>query len=145
MKSFVTIIATIIISAALCTPAAAQSSNDLMITGGLDLIKTDNVKLFDKAQIGFELHYFVTRKFTTSAGMEIWTFQDESFVFGSRWYIHDNFFARGRALIGENDFSLGIGGVIPAQNNFRIEFMGDYYFRREFALRAGIAYIIRMN
>jgi hypothetical protein len=145
MRSFVTTIAVIIIGIALSSNAAAQNANDLMITGGLDLIKTDNIKLFDKAQIGFEAHYFVTRRFTTSVGMEIWTFQDESFVFGSRWYLQDNLFIRGRALIGENDFSLGIGGSFPLKNSFRAEVAGDYYFKGEFALRGGFAYIIRMN
>jgi hypothetical protein len=145
MKSFVTTIAVIIISAGLYSPAAAQSTNDLMVTGALDLVKTDIAEPFDKAQIGFELHYFVTRKFTTSAGLEIWTFRDESFVFGSRWYLNDSFFARFRALIGENDFSIGMGAAIPIQSPFRVEIMGDYYFRGEFALRAGLSYVIRMK
>ncbi len=126
-------------------PSFTQSSNDLMLGGAIDLLKTDNDKLFDKAQIGFEANYFVIRKFTLTAGAEIWTRRDESFVFGSRYYFANNFFMRGRALIGENDFSLGAGGAIPLSSNWRLELMGDYYFEREFAVRFGLGYIIRLN
>ena len=121
----------------------SQSSRDFMVGGGFDVIKTDNDRLFDKAQIGFEANYFVIREVTLTAGMDIWTKRENSFVFGARWYFLDNFFMRGRGLIGENDFSLGAGGAIPLKPDFRLELMGDFYFKGEFAVRAGLAYIIR--
>ncbi|MBX2961902.1 MAG: hypothetical protein KF687_05265 [Cyclobacteriaceae bacterium] len=120
----------------------AQSSQDFMIGGALDFLKTDNQDLFGKAQIGFEANYFVIRKFTVTAGVDIWTNRDASFVFGSRWYLADKFFTRFRGLIGENDFSIGAGGAIPFQNNWRFEVMGDFYFKGDFAVRGGVAYII---
>lgn len=123
----------------------SQSSNDLMIGGAMDFLKTDNDKLFDKAQIGLEVNYFVVRKFTVTAGVEIWTNRDESFVFGSRYYFTDHFFARGRGLIGENDFSLGAGGAIALKKNWRFELIGDFYFEGEFAVRTGLAYIIPLR
>jgi hypothetical protein len=123
--------------------SCAQSSNDLMLGASMDLLKTDNNNLLDKAQFGLEVNYFVIRKFTLTAGAEIWTKREASFVFGSRYYFTDYFFARGRALIGENDFSLGASGAIPLRNNWRLELMGDFYFEGEFAVRSGIAYIIR--
>ncbi|QOI97428.1 MAG: hypothetical protein HRU69_07970 [Flammeovirgaceae bacterium] len=127
------------------TLAYSQSSNDLMLGGAMDFLKTDNDNLFDKAQVGFELNYFVIRKFTITAGAEIWTKRDESFVFGSRYYFTDHFFARGRGLIGQNDFSLGAGGAIPLKNSWRLELIGDFYFEGEFAVRTGLAYIIPLR
>jgi hypothetical protein len=127
-----------------CTSLSySQSSNDLMLGASMDFLKTDNDRLFDKAQFGFELNYFVIRKFTLTAGTEIWTKRDGSFVFGSRYYFTDHFFARGRALIGQNDFSLGAGGAIPLRKNWRLELTGDFYFEGKFAVRTGIAYVIR--
>ena len=114
-----------------------------MIGGGFDVIKTDNDKLFDKLQVGFEANYFVIREFTATAGIEIWTYRDESFVIGSRWYFMDNLYMRFRGLIGENDFSIGAGGAIPLKPNLRLEIVGDFYFEGDFALRTGLAYIIR--
>lgn len=114
-----------------------------MIGGGFDLIKSDNDKLFDKAQVGLEANYFVTREVTLNAGVELWSNQNESFTFGARWYFVDNFFMRGRGLIGENDFSLGAGGAIHLKPNLRLEIIGDFYFEGDFAVRTGVAYIIR--
>lgn len=125
------------------TLSFSQSSQDFMLGGGLDLLKTDNEKLFDKAQVGIELNYFVIRKVTLTAGVEIWTRRDESFVFGSRYYFTDHIFARARGLIGENDFSLGLGGAVALKKNLRFELLGDFYFNGEFALRSGLAYILR--
>lgn len=114
-----------------------------MIGGGLDFLKTDNQDLFKKAQIGFEANYFVIRKFTVTAGVELWTERESSFVFGSRWYLADKFFTRFRGLIGQNDFSIGAGGALPFQKNWRFELIGDFYFKGEFAVRTGVAYVIK--
>lgn len=123
--------------------AQAQSSGDFMLGAGMDLLKTDNSRLFDKAQIGFELNYFVIRKVSLSAGLEVWTASRESFAFGARYYFTDHIFTRGRALIGVNDFSLGLGGAIPLKKNVRLELAGDFFFEGDFALRAGIGYLLR--
>ncbi len=116
----------VILGSALC--ARAQSSGDFMLGAGLDLLKTDNSELVDKAQIGFELNYFVIRKLTLSAGLEVWTAARESFAFGARYYFTDHIFTRGRALIGVNDFALGLGGAIPLKKNLRLELVGDFFF-----------------
>lgn len=49
---------------------SAQSSSDILVSGGFDLIKTDNTKLIDKAQIGLEANYFVVRNFAAGRGFE---------------------------------------------------------------------------
>lgn len=124
-------------------PLLAQSTHDVMIGGGIDLLKSDNQKLFDKAQAGLEVNYFIVRNFTVSAGAEFWTERVTSFAFGVRCYLGDHWFLRGRGLIGVNDFTLGIGYVNPITKNLRFEATADAYFRGDAAIRAGLAYVLR--
>ena len=123
----------------------AQSTKDFLISTGFDLAKTDNIKLFNKAQIGVEAHYFVLRQFAVGAGAEIWTTrQAGSFMMGARWYPTDKLFVRFRGLIGANEAVAGVGWSYPLKDTFRIEAMGDFYFgATEFALRFGAAYVIK--
>ena len=123
----------------------AQATHDLFIIGGLDIIKTDNVKAFDKAQLGFEGNYFVVRNFSVGVGGELWTQkQTDSFVLGLRWYADDHLFFRLRGLIGANDANLGIVWSKPLNEKWRFEGIGDFYFNQSaFALRAGVSYVIR--
>lgn len=123
----------------------AQIANDFMVAGGIDLIKTDNIGFLDKAQFGTELNYFIDRSFTATAGLEAWTFENLSFVIGGRWYPMDIMFVRARGLIGVNDVSLGAGWSKPIAKNLRFEAMGDFYFRVDFSVRAGLSYVIRRN
>jgi hypothetical protein len=115
-----------------------------MLGSGLDFYKTDNEGIIEKAQLGFEANFFVKRNFTVTAGAEFWSDRNNSFVFGTRWYFTDHFFSRFRGIIGENVFSIGLGGAIALTTNWRWEIIGDYYFEKDFALRTGIAYVIRL-
>ncbi|HNV29880.1 MAG TPA: hypothetical protein PKJ83_12125 [Cyclobacteriaceae bacterium] len=140
MKNIFAITALVLISLA----TQAQSSNDLMISGGFDLIKTDFNNPFEKAQIGLEANYFVVRNFSAGAGVDIWTDQKSSFVMGARWYPMDNVFLRFRGLIGANDAAVGGGWAKPLNENWRFEAMGDFFFSHtEFAVRVGVSYIIK--
>ena len=121
----------------------AQIAHDIMIAGGFDLIKTDNDHLAGKAQVGGEVNYFVARQFTGTGGFEIWSNDKASFVVGGRWYPVDHFFTRVRGLIGENDLSMGAGWSKPINGNLRFEAIGDFYFKLDFAVRVGAAYVIR--
>lgn len=115
-----------------------------MIGGSLDLIKTDYSSFFDKAQIGLEANYFVVRHFAASGGVELWTRQKSSFMMGMRWYPADHVFVRVRGLIGANDVALGGGWVKPINDTWRFEAIGDFYIAdTEFAIRAGISYVIK--
>ena len=123
---------------------SAQSTNDIMVGGGFDFIKTDNQEIFDKAQIGFEANYFVVRHFAVTVGAEVWTRQDESFVMGARWYGMENVFVRLRGLIGDNDVAIGGGYSKPLTENLRVEAMGDFYVdATEFGVRVGVSYILK--
>lgn len=123
---------------------SAQSSSDILVSGGFDLIKTDNTKLIDKAQIGLEANYFVVRNFAAGAGFEIWPRQKSSFIMGARWYAYDHVFVRVRGLIGANDVSFGGGWAKPINESWRFEAIGDLYLANtQFAIRAGVSYIIK--
>ncbi len=125
------------------TVAQAQSSNDIMVSGGFDLIKTDYDKAFDKVQLGFEVNYFVIRHFAVGAGVELWSKQKNSFVMGMRWYANDNIYVRFRGLIGVNDAAIGAGYSKAINKDWRIDGIGDFYFDAgQFGLRAGVSYII---
>ncbi len=121
----------------------AQSTGSIMTGGGLDLLKSDINNIADKAQLGFEVNYFLLRNYSVTGGLEIWTRGNESFIVGMRWYPVENIFARFRGLIGENEVSLGAGYWRNIDNNWRFEGMADIYFQGDVAFRAGVAYLFR--
>lgn len=122
----------------------AQSSNDILLSGGFDLIKTDYSRFADKLQFGAEANYFVVRHFAAGAGLELWTRHPSSFAMGVRYYPIDNFFVRFRGLIGANDVALGGGWSKPINEKWRFEAIGDFYLgQTEFAIRAGVGYVIK--
>lgn len=122
----------------------AQSTNDIMLSGGMDLIKTDNTDLFSKAQFGIEANYFIVRHFAVGLGGEFWTEQKDSFVMGARWYANDNVFVRFRGLIGANDAAIGGGYAKALTEYLRLEGMGDFYLSStEFGVRIGLSYVIK--
>ena len=125
----------------------AQSTKDILVGGGFDILKTDIVRSFDKAQLGVEGNYFVVRHFAVGAGLEYWTAGDRiSFAMGARYYFNDNLFVRFRGLIGANEAAIGVGYSHPIKEFLRVEAMGDFYaVNTEFAIRAGVAYVIKMK
>ncbi len=140
MKQFIVI--ALIVGATI--DAMAQSTSDLMLSGGMDILKTDNPSLFEKAQIGMEANYFVIRHFAVGLGAEIWTDQKSSFMMGARWYANDNVFLRFRGFIGANDVALGAGYAKPLTEYLRLEGMGDFYLSStEFGIRIGLSYVIK--
>jgi hypothetical protein len=144
MKTVKFTISSVIIIIAFTLPSFAQSNNDIMIGGSLDLIKTDYSSFLDKAQIGLEANYFVVRHFAASGGVELWTKDKSSFMMGMRWYPVDHVFVRFRGLIGANDVSIGGGWVKPINDSWRFEAIGDFYVAEtEFAIRAGMSYVIK--
>jgi hypothetical protein len=122
----------------------AQSNNDILVSSGFDLIKTDYSRFADKLQLGAEANYFVVRNFAAGAGLELWTRYPSSFAMGMRYYPLDNFFVRFRGLIGANDVALGGGWSKPINEKWRFEAIGDFYFgQTEFGIRAGLGYVIK--
>jgi hypothetical protein len=125
--------------------AFGQIAGDFMVGFQMDVVKTDNSKVFEKAQFGAELNYFVTRNFVGTTGFEVWTGDDLSFIVGARWFPNADGFVRLRGLIGENDVSLGGGWVKPINEKFRFEAIADFYFKIDFSIRMGIVYVMRRD
>lgn len=121
----------------------AQEPRDMLVALHADLVKTDQTKLFGKSQIGGEFNYYASRRITATAGLEVWTGDGVSLLLGVRWYPTDHTFVRLRGLVGANDISLGAGWSKPLNDSFRIEAIGDFYFDVDFAIRAGLSYVIR--
>lgn len=136
---------TILILSISANAAYSQVAHDMMVGLQADLVKTDNVNLFRKAQFSAEFHYFASSRITASAGFEIWTDDEFSFSIGSRWYPTDYAFVRIKGLIGENDIVVGGGWTKPLNERLRFEAVGDFYFKVDFAIRAGIVYMISRN
>ncbi len=122
----------------------AQSTGNFMVGGGLDIVKTDNTGIAEKAQAGVELNYFLTRSFSFNTGFEVWSGGDDSLLIGMRWYPFRNAFLRFRGLIGVNDMALGGGLSWPLKTNLYLEGMTDLYVDAgEVGFRIGLAYLIR--
>jgi hypothetical protein len=121
----------------------AQSAKDFIVGTQVDLIKSDNDGQFEKAQVGVEFNYFVTKEFTGTAGVEIWTRDQTSAVIGARWYPMPDAFIRLRGLIGEDDVCIGGGWAKPFSETWRIESIADFYFEGNFSIRVGLAYLFR--
>lgn len=120
----------------------AQGTGDMLIGGGLDILKSNNIGFGNQVQLGVEVNYFINSQFTVSAGFENWTAGKTSLVLGGRYFIKDNIFARIRGIIGDNDLSIGGGYSHPINKHWRIEAMGDIFLVGDFAIRGGVAYLL---
>jgi hypothetical protein len=121
----------------------AQSEGDVLVGINVDLIKSDYDGYFQKTQVGLEGNYFFSQKFTATAGVEVWTREGVSAVIGLRWFPINDAYIRARALIGQNDLSIGGGWSKPMTEELRFESMADFYFNGTFCIRAGLAFLIR--
>lgn len=124
----------------------AQTSSNIMVGGGVDLIKSDNNGFAEKIQTGLEANYFINRSFSVSGGFEFWSGNNNnnSLILGLRWYPIQKLFIRFRGLIGQDDVGLGAGYAHVLNANWRLEVIGDYYMDQGAAgFRLGVAYVIR--
>lgn len=120
---------------------ATTARGQLLISGGVDVIKSDFNGIGQKVQMGAELNYFVINPLSLSAGVDVWTNGGTSVVLGTRFYPINPVFFRMRGLIGVNDFSFGLGYAQGLTKHLRAEFIFDYYVvGSDAALRAGLGY-----
>jgi hypothetical protein len=126
------------------TCSYSQIAKDFMIGASADLVRSDYNELFRKLQLGVEANYFISRKFTATAGLEYWTSGPQaSVVMGARYFPIREAFVRVRGLIGANDVAIGGGWTKPLNEDWKFEAMADYYFVGDVGIRVGFAYIIR--
>jgi hypothetical protein len=122
----------------------SQQQTDFLIATQMDLIKSDYDGYFQKTQVGLEANYFISEKFTASAGLEFWTRDGVTAAVGTRWYPSRDAFIRARALFGSfGDVSIGGGWAKPMSETLRFESMADFYFAGNYSIRIGLAYLIR--
>ena len=122
--------------------ANAQGTGDVLIGGGLDILKSNNTGFGDQVQMGVEANYFINSEFSITGGLENWTAGTTSLVVGGRYYIKKNIFARIRGIIGDDGISIGVGYSHSLSKHWKVETMGDIYFRGDFAIRGGVAYLL---
>jgi hypothetical protein len=122
--------------------AFAQEAGDFLVGLHMDLIKSDYDSYFEKAQVGLEGSYFISRKFAGTGGIEVWTREGASAVIGMRYFPINDAYIRVRGLIGANDLSIGGGWAKPMTEELRFESMADFYFNGTFCIRAGLAFLI---
>ncbi|WP_194774983.1 outer membrane beta-barrel protein [Pararhodonellum marinum] len=123
---------------------AQQSPGSLLISGGADLIRSDNSGLFQRSQIGLEGNYFMTHWFSLSGGYEFNSNRNNQVTLGARVYPFDPVFVRARFLLGPNsDTSLGVGYSHNLTYRLRVEAITDYYIgSNRVGLRGGLAFLI---
>lgn len=137
MKSFFLLVALAIIAPSVL----AQSSKDFTFGYQLDIVKSDYNGYFERVQTGLEASYFLSKKFSLTAGAEYWSERNQfSGVVGGRWFPVPEAFVRARGFFGANDISIGGGWVKPLKEHLRFEAIGDIYFGGQIAIRAGISY-----
>jgi hypothetical protein len=125
----------------------ASKTGRFALATALDLLKSDFDEPLDKLQLGVEAHYFVLNKVAFSGGLEFWRRGNGGvtpIMLGTRVYIVDPVFVRGRVLLANNnaEFAFGGGYSHKIASNWRFEGMGDYFVDAgEFALRVGILYL----
>jgi hypothetical protein len=119
-----------------------QQKGDLYLGVNMDLIKSDYEGYFNKGQVSLEGNYFLSPKFTATAGIEAWSKGKSSGVIGARWYPAHEAYIRARALAGANLISIGGGWLKPMGEDLQFEAMTDFYSNGYFSIRAGFAYFI---
>jgi hypothetical protein len=125
-------------------PVFGQIANDVLVGLNVDLIKSNSSGYFQRIQTGFEGNYFLSEKFTGSAGVEYWSEGNQvSLALGGRWYPNPDAFVRVRGLIGADEISVGGGWAKPLNDNWRFEAIGEVFTGGNIMIRAGFAYLIK--
>lgn len=127
------------------TSHAQQAAGSFLISGGMDLFRSDVSELFQKAQIGAEINYFHLHHLSFSGGYEYNTDGPNQITGGLRFYPLEAAFIRARALLGNNaDIGLGAGYTHNFTYRMRLEGMADYYVQNQ-TLGARITLAVLIN
>lgn len=123
---------------------AQQAAGSYLISGAMDLARTDAPGVIRRFQIGTEVNYFYTHSLSFSGGYELNYSRPNHVTLGARFYPLEPLFIRGRALLGnESDVSLGAGYTHNITYRIRLEGMVDYYaFTQVVGFRVGFGVLI---
>src|SRR5690606_32029920 len=115
-----------------------------LLSGGVDLARTDAPGVIRRYQMAGELNYFHLHSLSFSGGYEFNYNRPNHVTLGSRFYPIEPAFIRVRALLGRNsDIAFGAGYSHNFSYRFRLEGMVDYYAVSNVAgLRVGLGFLI---
>lgn len=121
-----------------------QAAGSYLISGGMDLARTDAPGVIRRFQLGTELNYFHLHSLSFTGGYEFNYSRPNHVVLGARFYPIEPVFVRLRGLVGnKSDLALGAGYSHNLSYRFRLEGMVDYYAVSKVAgLRVGIGFLI---
>ena len=121
-----------------------QAAGSYLLSGGIDLARTDAPGVIRRYQAAAELNYFYLHSLSFTGGYEFNYNRSNHVTLGSRFYPIEPVFIRARGLLGKNsDFALGAGYSHNLSYRFRLEGMVDYYAVSNVAgLRVGIGFLI---
>lgn len=121
-----------------------QAAGSYLLSGGVDLARTDAPGVIRRYQFGTELNYFHLHSLSFSGGYEFNYNRSNHVTLGSRFYPIEPAFIRVRGLLGKNsDVALGAGYTHHLSYRFRLEGMLDYYAVSNVAgLRVGLGFLI---
>ncbi|MEX2593389.1 MAG: hypothetical protein WD426_11490 [Anditalea sp.] len=121
-----------------------QAAGSFLVSGAMDLAKTDAPGLIRRFQLGSELNYFYLHSLSFSGGYEFNYNRPNHVTLGSRFYPLEPVFIRFRGLVGnKSDIAVGAGYTYNISYRFRLEGMVDYYAISQVAgLRVGIGFLI---
>lgn len=120
-----------------------QAAGSYLLSGAIDLGRTDAPGVIRRYQAAAELNYFHLHSLSFSGGYEFNYDRSNHVTLGSRFYPIEPVFIRARGLLGKNiDFALGAGYSYNLSYRFRLEGMLDYYTVSNVAgLRVGIGFL----
>lgn len=140
------IIAIVCLALGLCITESQgqQAAGSYLLSGGIDLGRTDAPGVIRRYQAAAELNYFHLHSLSFSGGYEFNYDRSNHVTLGARFYPIEPVFIRARGLLGKNsDFALGAGYSHSLSYRFRLEGMLDYYAVSNVAgLRVGIGFLI---
>ncbi|QDH78302.1 hypothetical protein FKX85_04305 [Echinicola soli] len=123
---------------------AQQAEGSYLVSGALDLVRTDAPGVIKRYQFGLEANYFHWYNISFSGGYEFNYNRPNQVTLGGRYYPLEPAFLRVRGMIGkDSDIALGAGYTVNLSYRVRLEGMVDYYAVTNVAgLRAAIGILI---
>jgi hypothetical protein len=121
-----------------------QAEGSLLVSGAIDVVKTDIPGVIRRYQMALEGNYFYRHNLSVSGGYEFNYGQTNHVTLGGRYYPIEPVFIRGRALLGSStDVAVGAGYSHNISYRVRLEGMSDYYLvANVVGFRVGIGILI---